>query len=411
MAKLLTLAARNLVRNARRTLLTVSAIGFGLGMMIFIIVIATGQYKDLLKKGISSSAGHVVVEHVEYSDEGEPDKLVTGAAALATAMQTAFPDAIVAPRMQLAGLLTSPANNVGVGLRGVDPVAEAAIVDLDDQIIDGTWLEPDDDRGLLIGAALAERLGVAIGEKLVFMGQLPGEEVESRLYRVRGIFKTGASELDAFVAIAPISSVQALVDRPDTAHQITLHLADPTASDTARETVRGLLTSDDTEALTWQESLPDLVAFIAMDRTSNDVMMVVLGLIVAMGVLNTVLMSVLERTREFGVLLAIGMRPARIALLILLEGFVLGLMGTAAGILFGGLLGQLMVTYGLDYSSMMGETMEMEGVVISSHLMGAWDVPRIAQYCVVAVVLTMGSALYPAWYILRLKPVDAMRHS
>jgi ABC-type lipoprotein release transport system permease subunit len=408
--RLLTLAARNLVRNTRRTLLTVSAIGFGLGMMIWIIVMTTGQYKDLLKQGISSTAGHVVVEHAEYRVAGDADRLVTGVDALTTTLQEAFPDATVAARIQLAGLLTSPANNVGVGLRGVDPVAEAAIVDLDDQIVDGTWLEPDDERGILIGQDLADRLGVAIGEKLVFMGQLPGEEVQSRLFRVRGIFRTGAAELDAFVAIADRASVAELIARPDTAHQVTLHLDDPTRADAARETVADVLTDPTTTALTWQEALPDLVAFIQMDRVSNDVMMVVLGLIVAMGVLNTVLMSVLERTREFGVLLAIGMRPRRIGLLVLLEGFVLGVAGTLAGLVLGGILGALMVRYGIDYTGIMGETMEMEGVVVSAHMMGAWDPGRIARYCVAAVALTMLSAAYPAWYITRLKPVDAMRH-
>lgn len=408
--RLFSLAARNLTRNARRTLLTVSAIAFGLGLMLMTAVLQAGQYREMLAQGISSLAGHVVVEHPLYADEPEPEYVVPNASQLVGDIRSALPAATVAPRVQLAGLMNSPKNSVGVGIRGIDPVAEAAVVDLDDKMVEGTWLEAGDDKGVIIGVHLAERLGVAIGEKVVFMGQSVGGDVESRLLRVRGVFKSGSSEIDSFVAFAPLLPVQAVLGLEDSVHQVTVHIDDPTQSAATRDVVSGFLPGD-TRAMTWDEALPDLVAFIEIDRYSGDIMMLVLGMIVAMGVLNTILMSVLERTREFGVLLALGMRPRRIAVLVLLEGFVLGLLGTLAGLAFGCMLGWYLIEYGLDYRGFMGETIETEGIVISALMKGAWDVPRMLQFCAMSVLFTVGASVYPAWHIFRLKPVDAMRHS
>ena len=163
------------------------------------------------------------------------------------------------------------------------------------------------------------------------------------------------------------------------------------------------------DVLDWPEALPELVHFIRIDRVSGDAFMTVMGLIVAMGVLNTVLMSVLERTKEFGVLLSIGMRPGRLAGLVLLESMVLGVLGSLVGTVFGGLLVAYLVAYGIDYSAYLGESLEMEGLVLSTHMMGAWDPDRMFMYVVATVVVTILAGMYPAYHLSRLEPVEALR--
>lgn len=404
----LILAARNLLRNARRTVLTAMAVAFGLSMMLSVVNLQAGQYQEMLRQAVGTMAGHVVVEHPDRHAEAEPELVVEGAAALEQAIAKALPDAVVAPRMEAGGLLTSTTNSVGIGLRGILPSAEAQVVDLDGQIVDGAWLEDGDTRGVLIGRSLADRLSVGVGDKVVFMGQGIDGDVESRLFRVAGVFRTGGSELDAFLAVSTMPPVQELLGRPDAVHQITVHLPDARRSDAARDAVRAVVPAS-SAVLTWQEALPEMLAFIQLDRTSNDVMMAVIGVIVAMGILNTVLMSVLERTREFGVLLAIGMRPRQLAALVLTEGLVLGLGATALGVLGGLALSYPIVTVGIDYSAFMGESLEMEGIVMSSLLKGAWDPVRMGQYAAAAVAITVLSTVYPAWYLTRFQPVDAMR--
>jgi len=409
MFRLLSLAARNLTRNLRRSLLTGAAIAFGLTFMIMMITLQEGQYKEMLRSGISSMSGHVVLEHPDFTDEGEPELVVTNAAQLTQQLREAVPGSTVAPRMLIGGLLTSPTNSVGIGLRGVSAASEQHVTDFDDKLVRGEWLDDADGRGLLIGVAMADRLGVDLDDKVVFMGEGEDGDVESRLFRVKGVFRTGGAELDGFLALTTLGPVQELNRTPDAVHQITVHLDDPHGVEAARDKADALA-PEGVLVMTWREALPDLIALIRIDRVSADVMMVIIGLIVAMGVLNTVLMSVMERIKEFGVLLGIGMRPRQVALLVLMEGLVLGLLATLVGVALGLTASWPLVTYGLDYSSFSGsETMEMDGVLISAVMKGAYGWGRISQYAAAAVAFTVLSAAYPAWYITRLQPVDAMR--
>lgn len=405
--KTLSLAFRNLLRNPRRTGLTAAAIAFGLALMLFNITLATGSYRAMLDAGISTLAGHVVLEHPKYGKEAELEQLVPDASQKVAAIQQRLPDARITPRIQLGGLLNSPTSSVGTGLRGMVPSVDGPISQLSDKVVAGAWLADDDDRGIVLGASLAEQLSVEVGDKVVFMGQGLGDDVESRLFRVRALFETGSAEQDGFVAVATVAAVQELVGREDAVHQIAVHLAQPERADTVAAELQDLA-DPETKVMAWRDAIPGLVGMIAADRVSNDFLMAIIGLIVAMGVLNTVLMSVLERTREFGVLLAVGMRPRRVAALVLTEGLLLGLLGAALGAILGVAVSWPLVTYGLDMREMMGETMSTEGITISTLIMGAWDVPRMLQYLAMGALFTVLAAVYPAWHISRLTPVEAM---
>jgi len=178
---------------------------------------------------------------------------------------------------------------------------------------------------------------------------------------------------------------------------------------TARELVGG----PDREVLSWSGALPELYGMIQIDRNSGDLMLAILGIIVAMGVLNTVLMSVLERTREFGVMFALGMKPRQVASLVLLEGAVLGACGAAIGLVLGLLFSWPMVEYGIDFSSYAGgaESMDMAGISVESVIKGQINPWRTSVYVVGTVVFTTLAALYPAIHVARLKPVDAIHHT
>jgi len=411
--KLLLLAARNLARNLRRTLITGAAVAVGLTMMIAMVTLQTGSYDLMVRKAISQLAGHVVVQGRGYQESRESEVVVENAGEVAEAMRRAFPDAVVAPRILLQGLLVSATASTGVGLNGVDPEAEALLQDLDEQVEEGDWLASDDDQGILIGAPMARSLEVGIGDKVVYMGQHGGDEMASRLFRVRGIFRSGAAEIDGFMAIAPLSAAQELLGRGDVANMVTVHLTDPDQSEDAAIRARALVGQEDREVLPWSRALPQLNAMIRLDRNTGDVMMGILGIIVAMGVLNTVLMSVLERTREFGVMFALGMRPRQVATLVLLEGAVLGACGAVLGLVLGLLASWPLVTHGIDYSSFAGggESMEMAGIVMDSVMKGKLNPWRTAVYTVATVAFTTLACLYPALYVARLKPVEAIHHT
>jgi ABC-type lipoprotein release transport system permease subunit len=408
------IAARNLRRNLRRTLITGLAIAGGLSLLIWTDTLSQGTYDALIRKGVSTMAGHVVVQAEGYEAEPDMHKLVSDAAAVQDKLQAALPDATIVSRAQVQGLLQSTRNTAGVAAVGVDPVGEPKVSDWHEKVLvegtkPGAWLEEGDDKGILLGEELAVTLEVKVGDKVVLMAQ--GEdEVVNRLFRVRGLFRTGAAEIDGSMALITLGAAQAVLKRPDSATQVSVHLDDPRKVPEALASVRAALPSDGVEILPWQEALPEMYQFTVMDRQSARAMFFVMGVIVAMGVLNTVLMSVMERMREFGVMLALGTRPSQVFRVILLEGVLLGLFATAIGAAGGIILTIPTIIYGIDYGAMMGENVEIAGISMDAQVYAAWNWPGTIGFCIAAWVMTVGSSLWPAWKAARLEPVQAMRH-
>jgi ABC-type lipoprotein release transport system permease subunit len=406
------LAARNLFRNPRRTVITLLGLAFGLAMVEVTITLQAGQYADMLEAGVSSLAGHVVVQADGWQEARDEARVLSGTATVTDTLREAFPEATVTPRLLLGGLLTSPRGSVGAALTGVDAAAEAAVQTIDDRVRDGAWLDGDG-RGIVLGERMAESLQVTLGDKVVWMGQHGHEtDVRSRLFRVKGVFRTGAAELDGFVAFADLPAVQEVYGTPDVAHQVAVHLRDPGTTPATHARATALFAArPELAVLDWEHAIPEIVAMIAVDRTSNNVILFLLGSIVSMGALNTLLMSAMERTREFGVMLALGLRPGQLGRLLLTEGLLIGLIGACLGLALGALLSWPLVAWGLDYRDVLGETYETGGVVLSGLIKGRWHPSRALSYAGVAVVMATLAALYPAWFVTRLQPVDAMRHT
>ena len=401
------LAGRNLFRQTRRTIITLLAIAGGLSMMLLSVNVNEGVHVAMLEQGISKQAGHVVIQAEGWQDDREAEQVVPDHAAAKAALQAAAPDATVLSRAFLGGLVTSSTNAVGIAAMGVEPSAEAAVTDWDEKIKEGAWLSDDDDRGIVLGHKLADALGVDLGDKVVLMVQGP-DDVESRLFRVAGTMATGSAEMDGFYAVVHLEAAQELLLAPGGAHQVSAHIPGAEVVDDVAAAVQA---PAGTEALTWQQAVPELVEFVKLDESYNHGFMFIIGIIVTIGVLNTVLMSVLERIREFGVMLAVGMTPLRVAVLVLTEGLILGTLGAALGFLAGTGMSYPLVTDGLDYTEMLGaETMDVGGVTIDTVFYAIFDWEVMAVYAAMAVGFVVLSSIYPAIKAAGLKPVDAMRH-
>lgn len=407
--RLFKLALRNLRRNPRRTALTLLAIVVGLALSIWVVVIQAGQHDDMRRTAISTLAGHVVVQAPGYQQDRPVELAVTGVDAVRDALAGVDAEGVVTRRIWLDGLLTSAAGSAGVQLTAVDPTAEAAVGSAEERMVAGEWLPEDDARAIVIGQGLADTLSVGVGDKVVFMGQFGQDEMQSRLFRVRGVFRTGAAEIDSGTAWAPLPAGQELLGKPDAAHQVALHLPGGADVDAAVAAARARVEPlGPADVRSWQEALPELGALLDIDARSNDVILGIFGIIVAMGVLNTVLMSVMERSREFGVLMAIGLRPSRLAALVLLEAAILGTIGMLLGLAGGLALAWPAVEHGLDFTEMMGESYSAGGVVTSAVMHGRYHWARIAGYCVGTVLFTVAAAAWPARVVTRLTPLAAM---
>jgi ABC-type lipoprotein release transport system permease subunit len=298
-----------------------------------------------------------------------------------------------------------------VSLDGIEPSHEREILTLDDKLKTGAWLEDEDRQGILMGSSMADTLGVGIGDKVVFMGQPGGGDVQSVLYRVRGIFETGAPEIDGFTVLVPLTSVQALYSTADPATQISVHLDDDRRTATATRAVRSVVTAPGVDVLAWDDAIPDIRDFVRLDSAYGDGIWLVLGIIVALGVVNTVLMSVLERVREMGVMMAVGMKPRQLATMVMTEGLVMGALAALVAVALGLLGTWALSVHGIDLSGGdMGSSMEAAGVPVSLVLYPQVDWIRLGIYPLVGVGFALLASLYPAFKVTQLSPIEAIRH-
>jgi ABC-type lipoprotein release transport system permease subunit len=402
------LAARNIRRNLRRSVITILAIAMGIAVLDLSLTLRTGSYKEMVHAGVSQLAGHVVLQKAGYQEDRETEDVLAGRQALHDKLVSLHPEGLVTTRSFLGGLLTSSSSPTFASLTAIDPVPEKEISDFDDKLEKGAWLD-EDTRGILIGKAMAETLDVDIGDKLVFTGQF-GPEMNSRLFRVKGVYRTGVDEVDAFSAFIHYTAAEELLQKEDVAHQIAVHLPNAKHTEAASQQTRDAMSAQGLEILAWQDALPEIVNMIKLDVQSNEFINIVLMIIVSMGVLNTMLMAVLERIKELGVLLALGMRPWQLSRMVLAEGLMMGLVGAALGTVLGIAFSYPLVANGLDMSSMMGEGASIAGAINSPVIYGVYDWTFMGYYAALGIVLSILSAVYPAMKIMKMEPIEAMRH-
>lgn len=401
------LAARNLRRNLRRTLITLVAIAGGLAIVIVSSGLGDGAHGQMIDKGLGALAGHVVVQGAGWQQDRELDQVVPDSAGVQRRLQDALPEAQVLRRGFVQGLLTSPTGSVGVGLSAVDPDVEVRVDDLDTKLVAGTYLDGEDARAIYLGAVVAQTLDVGVGDKVVLMLQ-HGPDIASRLFRVQGLFRTGLDAVDGFTGQITLPAAAELLGGPDV-QQVAVFFPDTRHLKRDLERVRAVAAGPAVEVLPWQEAMPELHQFVVLDDGGLYVMLIVVALIVALGILNTVLMSVLERTREFGVMLALGVTPGLLRRVVLAETLLLGLLSVVVGVAMGLLGNYPSQVYGIDLTQYMGEGgMEAGGVQMDSMMYADLQPDKVLLFSLLTLALTLGAALYPAWKAGRLEPTDAM---
>lgn len=404
---ILRMALRNLRRNLRRTLITGLAIGFGLALLVVSSGIADGVHAQMIRSGVSAMAGHLVVQGRGWQEQREPSIVVPQSPQVRAQLERLVPEATVVPRVFLQGLLTSPQGSAGVSLSAVVPELEARVEDLHEKVVEGAYLDGNP-QGLVLGQTLAETLAVGVGDKVVLMAQSKGD-LESRLLRVQGIFKAGIDEIDGFYGQIPVQTAQDLLGLGGEVTQLSVHLGSDRDAGLVLETVRAALADRRIEVLAWQEALPDLSQWIALDDAALYAFILAIALIVAIGITNTVSMSVFERMHELGVLLAVGMHPLRLALMVLAEALLLGGFAVAGGVAVGLLLNWPLEVWGLDYGAFTGGgSMEAAGVVFEMQQYSDLSLAKVALFAALTLAMTVLAAVYPAVKAARLRPIRCL---
>ncbi len=415
---LIVLAMRNLRRNVRRTLLTMLAMVVGGGLLSFSFSLGDGSHESWINMGVRMDTGHVTVERPEFritrriEHRLPADVQQVAEATLATAEIAPLVEAR-SSKLTIRGLASSAAGARPVQIFAVDSAAEAAFGMVDDQVVEGRYLEPDDRLAAYIGAGLASSLELELGSRLVVQAQDANREIAAQLLRVVGIFRSGVPEVDQSLLHMPIATAGEWLGSGHDVTNVGLVLNDSgRVADVAARLEAALaepVARGEVRVMGWRESNPALASAIAIDDFGNYLIFGILFVIISLGVVNTVLMSVLHRHREFGVLQALGLTPGQTGSIVLIEGLTLTAVSGLAGVALGWFLTWWFLGDGLDFSVMMGEEMTFSGIVIDPVIVPLFYPWRMQQIVLFMLVLGAGASIWPALRAARIDVPEAMK--
>ena len=406
MLSTLKLAWRNIWRNRRRTLISMSAVALGLALVLVFGSMISHMMSEAKEQLDNVGMGHVEITAKGWRARRPVAAIIPDEPGVREALKRTLPaGAEVSARLLSRGLLTSPHGNVAVEVQGVDWREERAVAGYLRALRDGAL--PADSEGIVIGDELAVRMKLALGQEVRLMAQRADGEMGARVFRVAGVYHAMSAKIAARRVLVGKGALAALIGVSG-AHQIVIQLdraadAAPVAA-AARRSVPG-----DVEILTYFEIFPMYAQMEKLIDSATIVMSIFVYFLVGLGILNTMLMSVLERTREIGVMQALGTRPGGIVALILAESFWIATLSVIIGLALGLGIDFVGESGLLDYSKEMGEGIEMGGAVMSSKMRTDVSLHAAAGPAVFVYVMALIVGLYPAWRITRMRVVDALR--
>ncbi len=411
----LKIAWRNVWRNTRRTWLTVSAIAFACVVLIFMLSFQFGSYDTMINSSIRINTGHLQVQDKRYFDKKDIRRVIKHPEPILAMVSGIDHVTAAAPRAEAFSLASSENRTYGVLVTGIDPVREQRVSTLNSLIRKGGFLAEtsgsDTMAGALVGILLARNLKVGIGDELTVLGQGRDGSVAATVLVVRGIYQSGIDEFDRSTIHIPLVTFQSVYNMDGAVHKIVIDVDSldhvQQVKTAVQKGLRSIPETADLVVLDWSELVPGLMQAIKVDLASGLIFWCLLVLVVAFSILNTFLMAVFERTREFGVMMALGTTPGRLVRLLLFESSAMTLVGVALGMLAGCGITLLFQHIGIDFSG--------ASDILSQYGISGRIYPRLSPVTAFAGPLlvwgvTFAVSLYPALKIRRLKPVEAMAH-
>jgi ABC-type lipoprotein release transport system permease subunit len=405
------IATRNVLRNPRRTAITAGGTAFAIVGYVFLFGFFDGFDEQIIENATRYLTGHAQVERAGFRKDLAPEFALdgAGASALLARLRTAPHVAGAAPRIQAQAIASSATKSEGIAFIGVDPALERAVTFIDRTVIQGTALRPGGDRDILIGRRLAEKLDVRLGEKIVVMAQAAGGELGTAAFRVSGIFATESASFDQGMVFVTLPAAQALLALGPRVSTINIRVDDRSQLADVMAELRPWISASGYSVVPWQELLPQVDQMVRLIVAIRAIVMAIVLAVAAMAIMNTVFMSVAERTRELGVMMALGTRPGAVVRMVLYETAAIVAAASVAGYAVGVLLVSYFGRSGMDFSSFFRDYTTIPGITGIVY-------PRVVIASIVGpgVALFLASVLisvFPARRAVRLDPATAIRQT
>lgn len=402
---ILRLAWRNLWRQPRRTWLTIGAMVFSNALLVFMISIQLSTYDLMIGNTLQAFTGHMQVQAPGYKDDRKIRQVVPDVRSLASLLRRDLGLETIAARGTAFALASSEERSYGLQIVGVETKFESFVSTIPGLVAEGRYLQDPDAAEIVVGKVLARNLRVALGDEVTLLGSGRDGSFAAAIATVVGIFDSGVPDIDRSIAEVPLGYFQDVFYMEGAGHQVVIAAPDLASVDLIREQVAarlpaGLVVHD------WDALQPGLKQAIQADLSSAFFMYGVLVVLVAFSVLNTQLMSVLERTHEFGITMSLGVAPGRLGRLVFLETALMGVVGLFLGALGGGIITEWFGYTGFSYPGMQEMAANFN---LPSRFYPQATPLTLFLGPVIVFVGAMLAAIYPALRLHWLHPVEAMR--
>ncbi len=421
------LGLRNLTRNRWRSGLTLAAVAVAVGLMVWTLAMYEGWINEMVRGATAVETGQVQIHTAAYVENPRVYEAFTPDPAMLRRIMAVRDVQAISPRVKAVGLIGNEQRSQVVQIKGVDPQLEAAATPIRDAIVAGRWLSDDPapypaPREVVLGKGVAQQLGVAPGDTLVVFLEASDGSLGNDLLQVVGVVRTANTQVDRMAAYMHLKDAQYLTALGDQVQELAIRTTNVDDAEATADSVAAAIgayagTPGKDSALkgstlvvqSWQQIMPSVYEMILLFRRSYWVMYLLVYLVAAVGILNTQRMSAAERKREFGVMMAIGMRPRRMFRTLVVETAVLGLVGAAIGALGGYLLSLYYAKAGFDMSVFTTEaTFSYMGVAFSDKLYFVLRPSFIIEPVIFMLLVAMVSGLWPAIKAARIDPAPTI---
>lgn len=399
-----TLAWRNIWRSPLRSLVVILAIALGVWALIFLMGISRGMISGYVKTAIEERVSHIQIHEPQFKDDKDVNFVIPNASQVMADIRSEPFVKGASDRILASGMIATAKGARGVQIFGIDPAGENELTGLADRIAEGDYLDADKRNAIVLGDKLAKKLNVKVRSKVVLTFQNKDRQITSAAFRIVGLLKLSNANLEEANIYVRNSDLQRLLGSDGDRHEIAILLNDLDDLDMATNSLKAqypdLLVEDYTEIS------PDLELYSSQLDTSLYVFILIVMLALIFGIINTMLMAVLERIKELGMLMAIGMTKGRVFLMIMLETIMLGMVGAPIGILLSYLSIKGSARNGIDLSDI---SSGFEQFGMSSHIFPEVEASIYINVGIAVAITALLASIYPAIKAIKLKPVEALR--
>ena len=401
---ILSIAWRNIWRNKKRSGVLICAIAFGLWAGLLSMGLMLGMVQQMIDSAIETRISHVQIHQTGFRSHKEIGLTIPAGEEVLTKVRNTPGVKFAAGRALIGGMASSPVTGAGVEVFGVNPEDETSITDLHEQVIEGTYFETKKRNPIIIGRKLAEKLEVDLGKKIVITAQSADGNIGAGAFRVVGIYKTVSSMFDETAIFARRSDIDRTFGLNGGLHEIAIIVED---AKTVNEIAAGIEADfPGSEVETWKELSPELGYMTESTGQMLYIFMVIILLALVFGITNTMLMGVLERVREIGVVMALGMKHSGIFAMIVIETICLAIIGLFIGLGLGAATMEILTRTGIDLSMVSAGLAAFGMSEMLYPFLPLIDYPKVAALVMITALV---GAIYPGIRAIKLNPVEAIR--